>query len=298
MILLFLLLFNFNSFGLERTDKLPPPWDKNQAAFDKLDPKMIEAGEVLFSDKILSRDKTISCMSCHSPAHAFSNGREKALGLNGVETEYNVPVLFNRIDAKLQFWDGRVHSLPEQIFHPILAPKEMGMTEELVLERLNGSARYRDLLGSPITRPLVESALSAFVSSLVSGGSRYDRFEAGEKSAMTLIELEGKKLFFETYNCVRCHSGPNFSNESLARRCGSGEGQYAVPYKVPTLRNLRRSAPYLHNGHLATLADVLEFYDQGNNENGFAIKSSDKAKLKAFLETLDAPIVSYRRRSK
>ncbi|MGZ3722382.1 MAG: cytochrome-c peroxidase [Bdellovibrionales bacterium] len=296
MAIFLILLIGSFSFAVENVAKLPAPWEAKQDSYDKLDVKMIEAGAQLFSDTQLSRNHTISCASCHIPEYAFSNGQVRAKGFQGVETEYNVPVLFNRIGSKLQFWDGRVHSLFEQIFEPIQNPLEMGASEKMVLQRLNSSPSYKKMFGGIITRKLVATALESYISSLVSGNSRYDQYVAGDLSVLTEDEIGGKKLFFETYKCDRCHSGPGFTNDILSLRCGSQASSYSTLYKVPTLRNLRTSGPYLHNGRLNTLEEVLEFYDQGNNEHGFAIKPNDKAKLISFLNTLNAPIVSYVRK--
>jgi cytochrome c peroxidase len=294
MIAVILLFFNSGAFALDRTSQLPIPWNQKQALFDKLDPKMIDTGERLFNDPLLSRNKRVSCASCHQAHFAFSNGLENAKGLSGIKTEYNVPVLFNRIESKLQFWDGRTHSLTEQVLQPIANAKEMDLSVDKALARLNASPYYRKAFGGPVTRELLETALVSFISSLASGGSRFDRFEAGASTALSAGEQEGKKLFFEKFKCVRCHSGPGFTNESLSLRCGSTDASYATLYKVPTLRNLASSQPYLHNGHLEKLRDVLEFYDQKNNPNGISISKDEKEKLLEFLGTLNAPIVSYR----
>lgn len=294
--LIFCFCFSFHSWGVEKANHLPPPWQTKQKLFNELDPQLTEIGEKLFFDPNLSNNKKISCASCHLEEFAYSNGQARAKGWKGEETDYNVPVLFNRIESTLQFWDGRAHSLHEQIFQPILNPKEMGMDEKTLLERFNADPFYRRLFQqNKITRNIIETALETFVRSLVSGDSRYDRYVAGDASALIAEEIEGKTLFFEKYKCSRCHSGPNFTNDSLSLRCGGADNGYSVRYKVPTLRNLQSSKPYFHNGRLQSLEEVLQFYNQGNNEHGFLVSPEDQKKLILFLNTLNAPIVSYRK---
>ena len=301
MRLLLLFFFCFSSFSradVQQTDHLPRPWNDKQSLFDKLDPKLIALGEKLFFDPGLSRNRKVSCATCHQPAFSYSNGEERARGWRGENTDYNVPVLFNRIESTLQFWDGRAATLHEQIFQPILNIKEMGMDEKTLLERLNVDQSYHALVSQKFTRELIETALETFVKSLVSGDSRYDRYVAGNATALSAEEVEGKNLFFEKYKCSRCHSGANFTNDALSVRCGSTSNRYSVKYKVPTLRNLSSSKPYFHNGRLEKLEDVLQFYDQPNNEHGFLVSLADQEKLILFLSTLNAPVLSYRKSGK
>lgn len=303
LMFVFSLLFVTCGWAYRWSAELPPPWNKEPEnfRFQEISLKYAEIGEKLFFDPILSRNKKISCGTCHQPQFSFSNGSEKGRGVNGKLGIYNVPVLFNRAGSEKQFWDGRVSSLENQIFHPIQDAEEMGMTEQLALQRLNESTYYREKFGEQITKNSVEKALSHFIRSLVSGGSRYDRFLGGDANALKADELEGKKLFFEKYRCDKCHAGPNFTNEQLSGRCGTEEkatdtAKYGQSYKVPTLRNLATSAPYFHNGKLRTLMDVLEFYDRPAGD-GIAgrITKEEKEKIVKFLETLNGEIIFYKK---
>jgi len=279
------------------------------------DPKIgekIELGKALFFDSRLSSNQTQSCATCHDPEKAFSNGAATAVGADGYVGDRNVPALFNRAWSTIQFWDGRSPSLEEQIFFPILERHEMGNTLPKVLDFLNSDATYRakflKIFSGPATRPAVAESLSAFIRSIVSGNSKYDRFAAGDKSAFSSEEKFGYALFFNRFKCTVCHSGYNFTVEALRPSCFPSQSpvddpKYAALYKVPSLRNLDLSAPYLHNGSLATVSDVLDFYNNtgplpADNPASVAfpkivMTGKEKRALLAFLKTLNGPIYYF-----
>jgi cytochrome c peroxidase len=276
------------------THVLPPPWEKYAEKLDKLE--YVDAGEKLFSDPMLSKKNTISCATCHVPSRAFTNGLPTGFGLNGKPTLNNVPALFNKFDSTIQLWDGSISSLREQVLRPALDHDEMDMSKELILKRVNASAGYQKLFGKPITIEMIETALTNYILSLVSGGSKYDLYVAGDTTALTEEELAGKKLFFEVFHCDRCHGGNNFTNEKLEPRCGTTVS-YGHSYKIPTLRNLKLTYPYLHNGRLNSIEEVLEFYNQPNTgDKGFSITSDEQKKLKLFLDTLNSDVRVYKRK--
>jgi cytochrome c peroxidase len=258
-----------------------------------LTPQKIALGRRLFFDKRLSRDGTLSCASCHDPKLAFSDGRKVARGIGGAEGTRSAPAIINRGYGRTFFWDGRAKSLEQQALEPILNPKELGMTEAEVERRM----------GLKIAE--VTAALASYVRTIRSGDSRFDRYAAGKSGALNDLEKTGLALFRGKARCNACHIGPNFSEEQfhntgIAWRDGqladqgAGEGKF----KVPTLREVARTAPYMHDGSLATLEDVVDYYDRGGNANPgldedlhpLHLSAEDKRALVAFLRSLSGTI--------
>jgi cytochrome c peroxidase len=258
-----------------------------------LTPQKIALGRRLFFDKRLSFDGTVACASCHDPKRAFSDGRKVARGIGGAEGTRSAPAIINRGYGRTFFWDGRAKSLEQQALEPILNPKELGMTEALVESRT----------GLKIAE--VTAALASYVRTIRSGDSRFDRYAAGKSGALNEQEKMGLALFRGKARCSTCHAGPNltdenFHNTGIAWRDGSladqgaGEGKF----KVPTLREVARTAPYMHDGSLATLEDVVEYYDKGGNANPgldeglrpLHLSAEEKHALAAFLRSLSGSI--------
>ncbi|MFZ5928038.1 MAG: cytochrome-c peroxidase [Acidobacteriota bacterium] len=262
---------------------LPAPDD------NPLTPERIKLGRRLFSDRRLSRDGSVSCSSCHDPERAFSDGRAIAVGVFQRQGRRNSPALINRGYGRMFFWDGRVASLEEQVLKPIEDPNEMD------LPLAEASSR----VGLP--REEISRALASFVRSILSGGSPYDRYLNGDRSALTLEQQAGLQVFRGKGNCTACHVGPNFTDERLHNTgvawrdgrftdLGAGQGNF----KTPTLREVARTVPYMHDGSLATLADVVEFYDAGGRANPgldpeirrLNLSFDEKRALVAFLNAL------------
>jgi cytochrome c peroxidase len=247
----------------------------------------------LFFDRRLSRDATIACASCHRPERAFSDGRAIAIGIGGRTGRRNAPALINRGYGKLFFWDGREHSLEEQVIQPIEDPNEMGSSAEEAARRVGLSVD--DLA----------HALASYVRSILSGNSRFDRFVSGDRMALSDQEQRGLQLFRGRGNCTACHVGPNFSDEELhntgvAWNPDASElkdpGAQHGEFKTPTLREVVRSAPYMHDGSLATLEEVVDFYSNGGRANPYLdpelrplrLDADEKRALVAFLTSLAA----------
>ena len=235
-----------------------------------LTPAKIALGRRLFFDKRLSRDETLACASCHDPRHAFSDGRAVPRGIHGAEGRRNAPALINRGYGRSFFWDGRAASLERQALEPILNPIEMGLSEP-ELERRTGM-KVADITG----------ALASYVRTIRSGDSRYDRYTAGRRDALTDLEKLGMALFRGKGGCNTCHVGPNFTDEQfhntgVAWRDDrfADPGRFAISanprdrgaFKTPTLREIARTAPYMHDGSVATLEDVIDFYSKGGRPN-------------------------------
>jgi cytochrome c peroxidase len=266
-------------------------------ATNPLTREKIALGRKLFFDKRLSSDGTLSCASCHDPKLSFSDTRPLARGIGGAEGTRNSPALINRGYGSEFFWDGRASSLEELALQPIGNPKELGNTIEEV-ERRTG-LKAADLA----------DALSSYLRTLRSGDSRFDRYTAGQKSALNVLEKEGLKVFRGKGGCTACHIGSNFTDERF-HNTGvawqddrlAEDGRIAVSeidrdrgaFKTPTLRDLTRTAPYMHDGGLATLDDVIEFYSKGGRPNPnldaqlrpLDLSTAEKLALAAFLRTL------------
>ena len=222
----------------------------------------IEQGRHLFFDRRLSRDGTVSCATCHDPARAFSDGRPLAIGVFGRKGRRNSPALVNRVYGRSFFWDGRIPALEEQVLQPIEDPNEMDLSLDEAAKRVGLSPRE------------MSQALSSFIRSLLSGDSPYDRFLNGDTSALTVAQQNGVRIFRGKGNCTSCHIGPNLTDEQLhntgiawrdGRLLDEGAGQGR--FRTPTLRDIARSAPYMHDGSLATLEDVIDYYDGGGSPN-------------------------------
>jgi cytochrome c peroxidase len=224
----------------------------------------IELGRRLFFDRRLSLDGSVACSSCHDPERAFSDGRAIAVGVFGRQGRRNAPALINRGYGRAFFWDGRVATLEEQVLKPIQDPNEMD------LPLPEAAARVRLAAGE------ISRALASFVRSILSGDSPFDRFINGDRTALSPEQQAGLQLFRGKANCIACHVGPNFSDEKLhntgvAWRDGrlTDQGAGRGDFKTPTLREIDRTAPYMHDGSLATLEDVIEYYDCGGNRNHY-----------------------------
>jgi cytochrome c peroxidase len=271
-----------------------------------LTPEKIELGRQLFNDRRLSRDGMIACVSCHDPSRAFSDGRVKPVGVFGRQGRRNAPALVNRGYGRAFFWDARTSSLEEQVLKPIEDPNEMDLPVEEAARRVSVSA------------PDLSRALASFVRSILSGDSAYDRFANGDRNALSAEQQAGLQIFRGRGNCTACHVGPNFTDErthntGIAWAGGAGrageaagefldEGRAAISgkpddrgaFKTPTLREVTRTAPYMHDGSLATLEDVIDYYDRGGNVNPLLdleirplrLGDADKRALVAFLTSL------------
>ena len=290
---------------------LPVPED------NPLTPEKVALGRRLFFDPILSRDHTLACASCHDPRRAFVDGLPIAEGVRGRRGTRNAPVLVNRAYGKTQFWDGRAKSLEEQALQPIQNPKEFDMSLEEVIARLENHSDYPALFQAAFRRDVnaedLGRALASYVRTILSGDAPIDRYMNGEPEALSEQVRQGLRLFRGKANCTACHLSPNFTDEQfhntgVAWRDGKllDPGRFVVTgkeedrgaFKTPTLRNIARTAPYMHDGSLATLEEVIEFYDQGGNANPYLdpelrplhLTAEKKQALLAFLTALNGTI--------
>ena len=256
-------------------------------------PQQIDLGRYMFFDPILSADGSLSCASCHHPELGFSDGVGRSIGIAGKKVGRSSPSLWNVGFLHHLFWDARAASLEEQAKGPLYAENEMGNSEENLVRDLNAHVVYRRLFneafGSEGILPVqVYTALAAFESSLISLNSRYDRYAHGYHQALTRDEIAGLNIFRSfVARCAECHTPPLFTNQQMAiigtpepegLPFDAGEGELTGDptqrggFKVPGLRNIEKTAPYMHSGRFGSLRDAVEFYTKGR---GHAVSDNE-----------------------
>ena len=278
-----------------------------------MSPGGVALGKRLFFDSQVSVDSTRSCASCHQSAHAFSDTLAQSRGVRGQTTSRNAPSLLNRAYGQIFFWDGRATSLEETVTQPIRNPRELGLDLVALVDRLREDvsyvrafqAEYSDgLTGANIAR-----SLASYVRSLRAGDSPFDRFIAGDRTAMSSEAIEGLRIFTGKGHCSACHIGATLTDERLHNTgvsVGLDAGRQLVTtvdadrgkFKVPSLRNVAITAPYMHDGSIATLEAVVEFYDRGGGSNSnldpeivpLRMTAADKLSLIAFLRSLTSDL--------
>lgn len=269
----------------------------------------LELGKKLFYDPRLSRTGEVSCASCHKQELAFADPRQVSVGVQGRTGKRNAPPLANLAWNTTFFWDGGVKTLEQQAIGPITNPLEMDMTMGEVVQRVAADPEYVRLslaaYGSEPRPEVVTKAIASFMRSLVSGASRYDRHLRGDPSALSAAEQRGAAIALgERGDCFHCHVGFNLTNNTFAnngvasadpgRRQITGRADDEGKFKVPTLRNVALTAPYMHDGSLATLREVVDFYSRGGQGHPntdptiqpLNLSEQEKADLIAFLGAL------------
>ena len=243
-------------------------------------------GKALYFDKRLSRDGTVSCATCHDPSKGWTDRAPVSTGIKGQKGGRSAPTVLNSAYMETQFWDGRAKSLEEQAKGPIQNPIEMGFTHEACVAQLKSIKGYAPLFkaafgdeGVDIDR--VAKAIATFERTVLTGNAPYDKWQAGDKKAMSASAARGFNLFHAKANCAICHDGFNFSNSDfhnlgvgmaaktpdLGRYEQTKEEKDKGSFKTPTLRNLKDTAPYMHDGSQATLREVVDFYNKGGEKN-------------------------------
>lgn len=244
-----------------------------------------ELGKQLYFDPRLSRDNTVSCASCHDPNKGWSNGEAVATGIGGQKGGRSAPTIINAAFSPLQFWDGRAVGLEGQALGPIQNPIEMNLTLPELEKKLGAIKGYRDqfkkVFGSEVTSENIGKAIATFERTVLCANAPYDKFKAGDKTALSESAQRGMKLFFGKANCSACHSGPAFT-DSAFHNIGMGTkhekpdlGRFEhtkldgdrSSFKTPGLREIKRTAPYMHDGSHKTLKEVVEYYNKGGEAN-------------------------------
>ncbi|MEK6238586.1 MAG: cytochrome-c peroxidase [Planctomycetales bacterium] len=239
----------------------------------------IDLGRRLFFDKRLSRGDQVSCATCHDPNQGWSDGRQVATGVDGAQGTRNTPTLINVGYNRLQFWDGRAGSLEEQALGPIQNPLEMDMPLDKLVAKLDAVPEYRrrfqEAFGSKPTADAVAKAIASYERTIVSRDLPIDRFHRGENNALSSAARRGMRLFHGRARCVVCHRGPNLTDDrfhnigvgvespDLGREQATKRAEDRRAFKTPTLREVARSAPYMHDGSFKTLEEVVRHYNFG-----------------------------------
>ena len=268
----------------------------------------IEYGKKLFFEKLLSRDSSISCASCHQPQLAFTDGRKTAIGIKNRVVSRNTPTLTNIVYNTSFLRDGVNPSLEAQVIVPIHEKTEFDFQILLVAERLKKIDAYVQLstkaYGEIPNPENISKAIASYERTLISGNSRFDKFYySDDSSALTDSEKRGMDLFYNQLYCADCHSGFNFSNGEIVNNGLYKEyqdiGKMRLTlndkdnglFKVPTLRNISVTEPYMHDGSLSSLEEVIDHYAKGgeghDNQHpsivSFNINEEEKADLISFL---------------
>ncbi len=256
---------------------------------DGFTPQQIDLGRYLFFDPLLSADGSLSCASCHHPDKGFADDLPRSVGINGQEVSRAAPTLWNVAFLQRFSWDARSDSLETQMIGPLYSSEEMGNNPVQLLASVNANATYRALFKQAfpqrerreddIDLDQIYTAIAAFEASLISLNSRYDRYAHGYHAALTEQEVEGLNVFRSfVARCAECHMPPLFTTQQVAvigspepagRPLDVGaEKTFNEPrlkggFKVPSLRNVALTAPYMHSGVFDTLRDTAEFYNKG-----------------------------------
>lgn len=284
----------------------PPVPDDNPMTDAK-----IELGRMLYYDPRLSANGTLSCATCHNPALGWADGLATGIGINGEKLGRSSPSVANAAYYETQFWDGRAPSLEEQAKGPIQAAKEMGNTSDKALKTVASIPgyvkRFQEVFGGPVTFDGIAKAIATFERIVVDLDSPFDRWARGNDAAMTDAQKRGFDLFTGKARCATCHSGPNFADKryhNIGLPDGD-EGRGAVSkdpkekgaFRTVTVRNAALTAPYMHNGSLKTLREVIDHYEKTSNEKEkhpnmsifnlpFKLEEAEKKDLEAFIHAL------------
>ncbi len=300
-----------------------------------------ELGRQLYFDPRVSLDGTVSCATCHNPAHGWTDQMPSSIGIDGQTGSRSAPTVINTVYGKSMFWDGRAPSLEGQAQGPVQNPIEMGkQSYKQIIERLRKIPGYRDqfrkVFGTDVTLDAMAKAIATFERvAAISGDSKYDKYNGGDLNALNESEKRGMVLFGlsltlddefrpgvarQKAKCTLCHTGFNFTDEQfhnlgIGWEPGKKEGEaghfkdlgrWAVePYgarydgsigafKTPTVRDIENTGPYMHDGSLATLEEVVEHYDKGGTPNPYLdvdmkklnLTKQEKADVVAFMKAL------------
>lgn len=271
--------------------------------------ELVALGKRLFFDPRLSANNAVSCASCHDPAHGFSDGKRTSLGISKRPLRRNTPALWNLEGRAPYFWDGRAATLEAQALMPLTNPDEMGADLKALPSELSSDSEYRERFarcfpGEGVSASTIARALAAYERTLVSRSSPYDRYLAGDRSALTEQQRRGLELFNGKAECVTCHKGPDLTDNQFNRvgLPGNDPGRAAIDpvsgpkggFKTPSLREVSHTAPYFHDGSVATLEEVVDHYTRGGDASApsdihpLQLKPDEKAALVAFLRALSS----------
>ncbi len=245
----------------------------------------VELGKLLYFDKRLSKDESISCATCHDPQMAWAEHKPTSVGIHKQAGDRNAPTVINSAYLSSQFWDGRAASLEEQALGPIENPIEMGMKMELAIDRLEKDPdyqkRFKEVFGTEVNKDGIAKAIAAFERTVLSGNSPYDKYQAGDKKALNEAQQRGMDAFMNKGQCSTCHTPPIFTNNRFynagigtdkddidkGRAKETGKDRDLGAFRVPHLREVANTHPYFHDGSVEKLEDAVKIMAQGGIDN-------------------------------
>ncbi|HYK02834.1 MAG TPA: cytochrome c peroxidase [Thermoanaerobaculia bacterium] len=280
-------------------------------------PAKFELGRQLFEDARLSGDESLSCASCHPREMAYADATPLSEGAGGQPMPRHTPTVLNSAYYRYINWDGKFANISELVLGVLANPRNMNMQNESVLvARLESvpeyRAQFRDVFDGPPTKQRVAFAIDAYVRRLTTPNSPFDRYAAGDQRALTEAQKRGLVLFVGKADCAMCHRGPNFADDQFhalgiaGSDRGADTGRFKVTgveadryaFKTPTLRNVAMTAPYMHDGSVSTLRQVIDFYNAGGGGQRpkspllrkLDLTEREKSDLEAFLESLTGTV--------
>jgi len=292
-------------------DRYAPPANEDSVN-QHLDPQKVSLGKTLFFDPRLSGSNWISCATCHNPSLGWSDGLKTGIGQGQKALKRATPTILNAAYNYVQMWDGRFRSLEDQAMGPIGSPNEMNQDIDSLVEELKAIPGYVELFNASfpkqgINKHTIAKAIATFERTIVSGQAPFDRWVAGDESAISNAAKRGFKLFESKGHCSTCHSGYRFTDDGF-HNIGLKDndvGRFKVvpipvtkgAFKTPTLRDIERTAPYMHNGAYNTLEEVVKHYVRGGDIKDNLSPNFKKADLNQkeisdvveFLKTLTSP---------
>lgn len=297
--------------GYKRPIELPAPADNLP------NPQRVALGKALFFDPRLSGSGAIACSTCHNPSFSWQDGQALGVGHNGTRLGRRTPTILNLAWAEPFFWDGRAPTLEAQAKGPMASSAEMNMPHDGVVAAVQRLPGYRDAFataypGEPLNIDTVAKAIAAYERTIVSSEAPFDRWVAGDAAAMSPPAVRGFSLFVGKANCASCHSSWRFTDDGfhdigmpdadLGRsKIMPGLTILEHAFKTPTLRNIAERAPYMHDGSVKTLEEVMDHYDHGfvrraslsDQIRPLNLTAQEKADVIAFMQALtseDPPV--------
>lgn len=292
--------------AFQRPENIPSP-PSNPLTAEKA-----ALGKTLFFDPRLSRDRTMSCATCHSPDHRWSDGRKIPLGSENIDNARRTPTVLNSAWLTALMWDGRASSLEAQAVLPITTAHEMNYNMAELVKRLKATKAYHPLFAKAfgdqeISQERVAKALASFQRTLVSPESPFDRWVAGDENAISNAAKRGFEIFTGKAQCSTCHKSWRFTDDSFhdigLESPDLGRGKHVPPqvtimqhaFKTPTLRDLPANGPFMHDGSMEDMETVIKHYEEGGIQREslspdmkpFELTDEERAALIEFLKTLD-----------
>ena len=291
--------------GWTSVTSIPTPAD------NPITDEKVALGRKLFFDKRLSLNETVSCATCHVPEYAFTDRLTTSTGIEGRKTERNSPSLLNSAFLKTAMFDAHLPTLEMQVIVPIQEHTEMGSNMKELIQKLRAIPEYqvaaKKIFNRDFDAYVLTRSISAFERTLLSLNSRFDQYMKGNKTILTSDEKAGWKLFSEKLYCLQCHPAPYFTtfeaaNNGLCQEFGEDKGRFRIfldsndigKFKIPSLRNSELTFPYMHDGSMKSLDEVISHYQEGGKKHTlqskiiqpFKLTSQEREQLKAFLFSL------------